>query len=108
MIPISERDIASHFFPPVSLTDQDGPGANSVRSAVQAGVSYATAAGNDALSHLEQPFCLGPGGFHDFVCGTGSQHVQMHSEKLGCLLRNFGFGLMSRVGWIDEKSECGC
>jgi subtilisin family serine protease len=50
---------------------QDGPVASTVRSAVQAGVSYATAAGNDALSHIEQPFCLGPGGFHDFVCGSG-------------------------------------
>jgi subtilisin family serine protease len=51
---------------------QDGSVATTVRTTVLAGVSYATAAGNDALSRLEQPFCPGPGGFHDFVCGSGT------------------------------------
>jgi subtilisin family serine protease len=51
---------------------EDGAVATTVRNTVLAGVSYATAAGNDAFSHLEQSFCPGPGGFHDFVCGTGT------------------------------------
>jgi hypothetical protein len=50
---------------------QDGASATSVRSAVQAGVSYFTSAANYALQHVEQPYCPGSSGLHDFACGAG-------------------------------------
>jgi hypothetical protein len=69
---------------------QDGSVATTVRTTVLAGVSYATAAGNDALSHLEQPFCPGPGGLHDFVCGSGQTGlgiVVASGTTLNCFLQ---------------------
>jgi subtilisin family serine protease len=50
---------------------QDGPAAMTVRTAVQGGVSYFTSAGNYALRHVEQQYCPGSGGLHDFNCGAG-------------------------------------
>jgi subtilisin family serine protease len=69
---------------------QDGRVAITVRNAVQAGISYVTAAGNHALSHLEQPYCPGPGGFHDFVCGygvTGNEVDVPPGATLSCVLQ---------------------
>ncbi len=46
---------------------EDGDLADAVRTAVQAGVSYHTAAGNHALAHYEAPFRASPGSrYHDF------------------------------------------
>src|SRR5262245_41627292 len=50
---------------------QDGPAAMTVRSAVQGGVSYFTSAANHARHHVEQPYCPGSSGLHDFACGAG-------------------------------------
>src|SRR5262249_3896741 len=50
---------------------QDGPTSISVRNAVQGGVSYFTSAANYALQHVEQLYCPGSAGLHDFVCGAG-------------------------------------
>jgi subtilisin family serine protease len=50
---------------------QDGSAATTVRGAVQAGVSYFTAADNFALRHVEQQYCAGSTGLHDFACGSG-------------------------------------
>jgi subtilisin family serine protease len=65
----------------VTFTDepffQDGPVASTVLSAVQAGVSYFTAAGNFAQVHVEQQYCPGPQGLHDFACGSGVVAVGM-------------------------------
>src|SRR5438094_8328665 len=48
----------------------DGPLALAVRAAVQAGVSYHSAAGNEAEEHVEQPFRASPdSSFHDFLGG---------------------------------------
>src|SRR5262249_27497222 len=67
---------ASIIVDDVALFDQpffqDGPAAMTVRSAVQAGVSYFTSAGNYALQHVEQPYCPGSAGLHDFQCGVGT------------------------------------
>jgi hypothetical protein len=51
---------------------EDGPIAQTVREAVQAGVSYFTSAGKFAQVHVEQPYCAGPDALHDFDCGTGT------------------------------------
>jgi subtilisin family serine protease len=56
---------------------EDGPIAQTVREAVQAGVSYFTSAGNFAQVHVEQSYCPGPDALHDFGCGTGSVAVGM-------------------------------
>jgi len=49
---------------------EDGPVASAVRAAVQGGVSYHSAAGNDAMDYLEQAFRGTPGSdFHDFLGG---------------------------------------
>src|SRR5581483_7297197 len=46
---------------------QDGPVATAVRAAVQAGVSYHSAAGNDGQDYLEQDYRASPStSFHDF------------------------------------------
>jgi len=48
----------------------DGPLALAVRAAVQAGVSYHSAAGNEAQQHIEQPFRASPdSAFHNFLGG---------------------------------------
>jgi len=48
----------------------DGPLALAVRAAVQTGVSYHSAAGNEAEEHVEQPFRASPdSSFHDFLGG---------------------------------------
>jgi hypothetical protein len=56
---------------------EDGPIAQTVREAVQAGVSYFTSAGNFAQVHVEQPYCAGPDALHDFDCGTGTVAIGM-------------------------------
>jgi hypothetical protein len=56
---------------------EDGPIAQTVREAVQEGVSYFTSSGNFAQVHVEQPYCSGPGALHDFDCGTGTVAVGM-------------------------------
>jgi subtilisin family serine protease len=56
---------------------EDGPIAQTVREAVQAGVSYFTSAGNFAQVHVEQPYCTGPAALHDFDCGTGTVAIGM-------------------------------
>jgi subtilisin family serine protease len=51
---------------------QDGPVAEAVRTAVQAGVSYHSSAGNEAREHLEQDFVATPNStLHDFAGGAG-------------------------------------
>jgi subtilisin family serine protease len=51
---------------------QDGPVAEAVRAAVQAGVSYHSSAGNEAREHLEQDFVATPNStLHDFAAGAG-------------------------------------
>jgi subtilisin family serine protease len=48
----------------------DGPVATAVRAAVQAGVSYHTAAGNEGQQHVMQDFRASPSSdFHDFLGG---------------------------------------
>ena len=48
---------------------EDGDIATAVRGAVRAGVSYHSAAGNEAFAHLEQMYRPGPNDFHDFLGG---------------------------------------
>jgi subtilisin family serine protease len=51
---------------------QDGPVAAAVLRAVQAGVSYHSSAGNEALQHVEQDFVATPNStLHDFAAGAG-------------------------------------
>jgi len=51
---------------------QDGPVAAAVLSAVRAGVSYHSSAGNEAQQHLEQDFVATPNStLHDFAGGAG-------------------------------------
>jgi subtilisin family serine protease len=56
---------------------EDGPVALAVRAAVDAGVSYHTAAGNDAQAHVEQPFRASTNDFHDFNGGPVDQADDM-------------------------------
>jgi subtilisin family serine protease len=56
---------------------EDGPIAQTVREAVQAGVSYFSSSGNFAQVHIEQPYCAGPDALHDFDCGRGTVAVGM-------------------------------
>src|SRR5262249_60821552 len=52
---------------------EDGPVARAVREAVQAGVSFHSAAGNDANRHYEATFrAAGNAGYHDFGGGGGA------------------------------------
>src|SRR5262249_45346603 len=51
---------------------QDGTVAMTVGTAIQAGVSYVSAAGNDALNHVEQQDCAGTAGLQHFGCGSGT------------------------------------
>jgi subtilisin family serine protease len=75
---------------------EDGPAAATVRTAVQAGVSYITSAGNFAQVHVEEQYCPGPDGLHDFSCGTGAVAVGMivpPGEQVQCFLQwNDPFG----------------
>jgi subtilisin family serine protease len=49
---------------------EDGAVASAVRAAIQAGVSYHTAAGNEAQEHLEQMYRPSPStSYHDFLGG---------------------------------------
>ena len=74
----------------------DGPLALAVRAAVQAGVSYHSAAGNEALEHVEQPFRASANGFHDFLGGPVDQADDMTippGATLLCILQwNDPFG----------------
>jgi len=55
--------IAEPFF-------EDGPIAQAVRTAIQAGVSYHSSAGNDALEHMEMDYRASPAtSYHDFLGG---------------------------------------
>ena len=75
---------------------EDGPVALAVRAAVDAGVSYHTAAGNDAQNHVEQPFRASTNNFHDFNGGPVDQADDMLVPAGGsvvCLLQwNDPFG----------------
>src|SRR5436309_3434573 len=75
----------------------DGPLALAVRAAVQAGVSYHSAAGNEAQEHVEQPFRASPGSsFHDFLGGPADNADDMlvlPGVTLVCILQwNDPFG----------------
>jgi len=74
----------------------DGPLAQAVRAAVQAGVSYHAAAGNQAEAHVEQPFRASANGFHDFLGGPVDQADDMMiapGVTLVCILQwNDPFG----------------
>ncbi len=74
----------------------DGPLAQTVRAAVQAGVSYHAAAGNQAEQHVEQPFRASSNGFHDFLGGPVDQTDDMvvaPGATLVCILQwNDPFG----------------
>ncbi len=76
---------------------QDGPVADAVRAAVQAGVSYHSSAGNEAQQHLEQDFVATPGStLHDFAGGAGDDTdsvVVPAGGTLTCILQwNDPFG----------------
>jgi len=76
---------------------QDGPVAAAVRSAVQAGVSYHSSAGNEAQQHLEQDFVATPNStLHDFAGGAGDNTnsvVVPAGGTLTCILQwNDPFG----------------
>jgi subtilisin family serine protease len=71
---------------------EDGPVAQAVRAAVQAGVSFHSAAGNDADRHYEATFqAAGDAGYHDF--GGGSvvdNHLEIDvdpGQELDCILQ---------------------
>src|SRR5207302_359251 len=69
----------------------DGPLALAVRAAVQAGVSYHSAAGNEAEEHVEQPFRASPdSSFHDFLGGTvdnADDMLVLPAGTLACFLQ---------------------
>jgi subtilisin family serine protease len=76
---------------------QDGPVAEAVRAAVQAGVSYHSSAGNEAEQHLEQDFVATPNStLHDFAGGAGDNTntvVVPAGGTLTCILQwNDPFG----------------
>jgi subtilisin family serine protease len=76
---------------------QDGPVAAAVRTAVRAGVSYHSSAGNEARQHLEQDFVATPSStLHDFAGGAGDNTnsvVVPPGGTLTCLLQwNDPFG----------------
>jgi len=75
----------------------DGPLALAVRAAVQAGVSYHSAAGNEAQEHVEQPFRASPdSSFHDFLGGpvdNADDMLVLPGVTLVCILQwNDPFG----------------
>ena len=76
---------------------QDGPVAAAVRTAVRAGVSYHSSAGNEAQQHLEQDFVATPNStLHDFAGGAGDNTktvVVPPGGTLTCILQwNDPFG----------------
>jgi subtilisin family serine protease len=76
---------------------EDGPVAAAVRTAVQAGVSYHSSAGNEADVHLEQDFVATPNStLHDFAGGAGDNTetvVVPAGGTLTCILQwNDPFG----------------
>jgi subtilisin family serine protease len=70
---------------------EDGPVAQAVREAVGAGVSFHSAAGNQALTHWEGPFRASPGtGFHDFRGGPVDNVAELlvtPQGSVGCVLQ---------------------
>ncbi|HZP42169.1 MAG TPA: S8 family serine peptidase [Candidatus Binatia bacterium] len=73
---------------------QDGPVATAVRAAVQAGVSYHSAAGNDGQDYLEQDYRASPStSFHDFFGGPVD-------NTDGILIDGFGL-LRCVLQWAD-------
>src|SRR5439155_25907365 len=76
---------------------EDGPVAAAVRAAVQVGISYHSAAGNDADRHLEQQYRPSPTtSFHDFLGGPVDNTDDMlipPSDSVVCVLQwNDRFG----------------
>lgn len=70
---------------------EDGPVADAVRAAAQGGVSFHSAAGNDADRHLEQDYRAAPGDtLHDFRGGptdTSDNMVVAGGDTLACVLQ---------------------
>jgi len=68
---------------------KDGPVAVAVRETVEAGVSYVTAAGNDAGNHLQQLFRITLcGDYHDFGGTTCTSSVVVQPlDTLECVLQ---------------------
>jgi hypothetical protein len=77
---------------------EDGPVAATVHAAVAAGVSYHSAAGNAALSHVEQPYVAAPASaLHDFGAGSpvddGDDMIVPPGTTVTCILQwNDPFG----------------
>lgn len=74
---------------------EDGPIAEAVHAAVKGGVSYHSAAGNEAGVHLEQDFVAGPNGTtHEFVPGDNTETLVVPGRgRLTCILQwNDPFG----------------
>ena len=79
---------------------EDGPVASAVREAVQGGVSYHSAAGNDAMDYLEQAFRATPGSdFHDFLGGPIDNADDVLVPAFGSLL--------CVLQWNDPFGESG-
>lgn len=72
---------------------EDGDVARTVAAAVAAGVSYHSAAGNEAEVHYGAPFCPAAGSsYHDFNCGVGGVDVNDAvdvgpNQQLDCVLQ---------------------
>src|SRR5439155_18706807 len=77
---------------------EDGPVAQAVRTAVQAGVSYHSAAGNEATANYGAPFRAAPGSSRHNFADTGAadsydEIVLAPGEDLDCVLQwNDRFG----------------
>ncbi len=77
---------------------EDGPVAQAVRAAVQAGVSFHSAAGNDADQHYSAPFRATPGSsYHDFATSGAADNYDEIDVAAGgaldCMLQwNDPFG----------------
>lgn len=77
---------------------EDGSVAQAVRAAVQAGVSFHSAAGNEADAHYSDDFCPTPGSaYHDFKCsGAADNYAEFDvgaGQEIDCVLQwNDRFG----------------